>query len=338
MTRRLAYTRGQLDRSALTDDGPLRFVASSTGVNRYGFALRNDGWLLDNYQRNPVFLWAHDSSTPPIGRAMARLEPPELAAYVTFDREDPFSAGIEGKYRRGFMTAVSVGLDFVNADGSPIEDWWRLDKERIQSDSFYDLAEISAVPVPADPRALRQNHRAGLSYLGRQLVELFDEQERGEATVDELGAAVRAELARLGFDLAAIPSHHTAVVEGEWDGPAAVAACAAERSALRAIHAWVDSDGDQDAKASYKFPHHAKPGGPANLNGVRNALARLSQANIPDADRAAVEKHLRAHLNDQPGRDDGEMSADPATDSPPRTGLAGIDRVAADAVLAAFTI
>lgn len=94
--------------------------------------------------------------------------------------------------------------------------------------------------------------------------------------------------------------HNTDVTEREWDGPAAVAAAPNETPVLRYMHAWVEAGSDPEAKTSYKFPHHAPTvGSPAVLPAVRNALARLSQANIPAADRAAVERHLRAHLEAQ---------------------------------------
>ncbi|HLA25210.1 MAG TPA: S49 family peptidase [bacterium] len=98
-----------------------------------------------------------------------------------------------------------------------------------------------------------------------------------------------------------IASHSTVVVDEPWDGPGQVAACPAERGALRRMHAWVDDDSDPGAKSSYKFPHHMMGDdmpGPANVNGIRNGLARLPQANIPDADRVGVERHLRRHLDD----------------------------------------
>jgi ATP-dependent protease ClpP protease subunit len=107
----------------------------------------------------------------------------------------------------------------------------------------------------------------------------------------------------------ALPAHHTATVDKPWDGPAAVAAMPNDASVLRYCHAWQDSasddgtgddpDGDaDDKKASYKFPHHTAKGGPANLAACRNGLARLSGASIPDSDRAGVQKHLQAHLDD----------------------------------------
>lgn len=111
----------------------------------------------------------------------------------------------------------------------------------------------------------------------------------------------------------AIPVHHTATVDTPWDGPAAVAAMPAEYATLHYCHAWQTADadasshtaGDDDAddkKSSYKFPHHAKDGGPANLAACRNGLARLSGADIPAGDEAGVKAHLQAHLDD--GSDD----------------------------------
>ena len=60
-----------------------------------------------------------------------------------------------------------------------------------------------------------------------------------------------------------------------------------------------EGDGDvDDLKSSFKFPHHAKDGGPANLGACRNGLARMSGADIPPADDAGVQAHLNAHLSD----------------------------------------
>lgn len=114
----------------------------------------------------------------------------------------------------------------------------------------------------------------------------------------------------------AIPKHSTATEDSAWDGPAAVAAMPAEYADLHYCHAWetqeaADSshtegdDDEDDKKSAFKFPHHRKKGGPANIPACRNGLARLAGANIPDADRAGVKAHLQAHLDDA-----GEKSGD----------------------------
>lgn len=203
--QKLAYGRATLDRSVgVAGDEPLSFVASSTGLNRYGYSLRNEGWRLGNYNANPVVLWMHDPFRPPIGHGQAASNGSEIVlGPVTFDRDDELGRMVESKYRRGFLSAVSVGFEFVKEDGSPILDWWRRDTNEMAAESFYDLAEISSVTVPGDPGALKRQSRLALASLGKELVELFDEQEdpAGQITQAELTAAVAAELVRLGIEL-----------------------------------------------------------------------------------------------------------------------------------------
>lgn len=160
-------------------------------------------------------------------------------------------------------------------------------------------------PAPAAPRSEPEVPPA----------EPHGEPEAGSDLTAEI-AALRSELAEVKTLLSApasrgaIPSHDTAVVESEWDGPKAVADAPQDSTVLRYMHAWVDSDGDADTKTAYKFPHHApREGAPANLPAVRNALARLPQADIPESARAAVEKHLRNHLEAQEADEDESRSA-----------------------------
>lgn len=198
--RTLGYSRAYLadgDRS----EGPLVFTASSEVLNRHGFSLRHDGWRLDNFANNPVVLWMHIPFRPPIGRASAYKSNKRVMAEVTFDSDDELARQVESKYRRGFLNAVSVGLDFVDEDGGPLR-WWGLSDDEIRDEAFYDLAELSAVSIPADPTAVREKQRLALSRIGRELVELFDEQEQpaSPVTAEQLHDAVRAEMARLGIN------------------------------------------------------------------------------------------------------------------------------------------
>lgn len=111
-----------------------------------------------------------------------------------------------------------------------------------------------------------------------------------------------------------IAPHNTAVVDRPWDGPANEARLSNDAGAAtyRRAYAWVDPDGDADTKAAYRFPHHEVSGdgapGPANLSGVRNALARLPQSNVPASDHDGVKAHLQRHLDAQ----ESSSSATPA--------------------------
>lgn len=102
----------------------------------------------------------------------------------------------------------------------------------------------------------------------------------------------------------AIAVHETDVVARDWDANAVVKAIAgnARPSDLRTVFAWVDPDGDPEAKTSYRFPHHHGVGGPANVRALTAGIAILNGARggtaIPDPDRKGVYDHLAAHLRD----------------------------------------
>lgn len=131
-------------------DLPLRFVASTEGIKRDGRELRAEDWRVDSYLRNPIFLWAHSYELPPIGRAAVTFDGARMLADVEFDQGDPFAVNIERKYRAGFLNAVSVGWnDVKDAEGR-----WT-----------HELLDISAVPVPADPQALKAARSLALADL-----------------------------------------------------------------------------------------------------------------------------------------------------------------------------
>lgn len=173
--RSLLYTRGYLERGEgrASPDDPLVFVAATEGLKRDGLDLRMEGLDLDRFQANPVVLWAHNYWSPPIGRATSvHVDGARLLIEVVFDRTDPFAAAVEGKYRSGFLNAVSIGFDptrVTDAEGNEVP-WY--EGGVVEA---WELWELSAVPVPADPQALVDSGRAALRGLGRQLVEALDD-------------------------------------------------------------------------------------------------------------------------------------------------------------------
>lgn len=148
---------------------PITFIASTEGEKRDGKDLSVDNWSLENYRKNPVFLWSHDywGSRLPIGRAEAYVDQAArlLKTDVVFDQDDEFARQVENKYRKGFLHTVSVGWDEVEIDG----------KLR------YDLLDISGVTVPGDPDAVMERQY-------RALKEIFetDEGAGSEPTPEEL--------------------------------------------------------------------------------------------------------------------------------------------------------
>jgi HK97 family phage prohead protease len=134
-------------------DRVLEFVGSTAGVDRYGDIIEVEGWELDNYLQNPVFLWAHDYKQPPIGKAVAVEKTSKgLVFRIKFAEPEvyPFADTIFKLYLGGYLRATSVG--FRDIEREPITD-----KDGRHTGWHYkrqELWELSAVPVPANPEAL----------------------------------------------------------------------------------------------------------------------------------------------------------------------------------------
>jgi hypothetical protein len=114
----------------------------------------------------------------------------------------------------------------------------------------------------------------------------------------------------------ALPPHDSPKADPDtaWDGPEVVAGLPNEEAVLRRVHAWVDSEADPDTKQAYKFPHHFEDGRVV-LRGVNNAMARLPQATLPDADRAGVERHLRRHQEQFEQEESSDGTRSPSADA-----------------------
>ena len=159
------------------ENRPMTFVISSEEVDRHGDVILAEGWRLAAYQRNPVFLWAHDYTRPVIGRAVSVWpEPEQLLARMEFAPTD-FAREVAALYRNGYQQGVSVGF-------KPL----RYEERRQEKTGAFlgirfleqELLEVSAVPVPANRSALRrameQAPRVG-DYLYRAGGRYLDEPE-----------------------------------------------------------------------------------------------------------------------------------------------------------------
>lgn len=249
-----------------------------------------------------------------------------LKVRAVLDPTDPDVQRLQPKMARGDMDEMSFAFRVPKGGDS----WDETEDVRTLNEVNIDKGDVSVVNFGANPatsssinRALKQlvdaDEEALLQLRAvddgdalRKLHELTTKLLRGDKP--HAGSKLAAALRQLSVEgrgdflelRGAIPVHHTGTTEGKWDGPAQMKWAGGKgASALRAMCAWVDSNGDPDAQSSYKFPHHTR-GGDANLNGVRNALSRLPQADIPDGDRAGVERHLQAHLDDAEGSGDND--------------------------------
>jgi HK97 family phage prohead protease len=143
----------------------IEFVASTEKTDRYGDVIRVGGWKLDNYLRNPVFLWGHKSTEPPIGKCVnlkIEAKPPALVQTIQFADAStyPFADTIFQLYKGSYMRAVSVGF-MPTEQPKPITDL----EGHFTGYEFngQELLELSAVPIPANADCLARAVQKGFS-------------------------------------------------------------------------------------------------------------------------------------------------------------------------------
>jgi hypothetical protein len=283
----MRYMRAHVDRQAARDHGPLPITVATEGSKPDGLDLQMDRVRLERWRANPVVLLEHfpltiNADMPAvIGRAdNIAVDDDRLRADVTFDTGSKLGGEIDRLYRQEFMHAFSVGFDFGRTDGGGVPEWW-------------EPLEVSAVPLPLDGSALVDDDaRDQLVTAARAVVGDSDLADQLRHLV---GGRSQPSAAR-----EPIAPHSTPTdTDSDWDGDQAVAEAPNDAETLRYMHAWRDPDQAADEKQAYKLPHHpAGTSTPAVIAGVNNALARLSQSDIPEGDQDAVERHLRDHRED----------------------------------------
>lgn len=142
------------------DSRSLTFTISTGAVDRMGDTVDPNGWQLENYRKNPVVLWAHDSGSLPVARApKIWVDKGALKAEAEFTPKGlvRFNDIVHEMYKGGFLSATSVGF-------APVKYAFVDDATRKFGIDFMEqeLLEFSAVPVPANPEALIESRSAGI--------------------------------------------------------------------------------------------------------------------------------------------------------------------------------
>jgi HK97 family phage prohead protease len=139
-------------------------------------------WDIKRYKDNPVFLWGHNHSSPPIGKAINVKKDKDngrLMFDVEFPTEDvyPFADTIYKLYKHGYLNAVSVGfLPMEWKDGNPEKN----EPRRVYTKA--ELLELSGVTVPSNYNALVSARNAGAINDG-EFVKMKAYMETGESDV-----------------------------------------------------------------------------------------------------------------------------------------------------------
>lgn len=132
---------------------PITFIASTDTPDRYGDVV-GQNWELKAFERNPVILFNHNSAAMPIAKGKAYMKDGRLMIDVEFDQNDEEAKKIESKVRGGFINAVSVGfqpLEAVLRSALP-----EGHKHKAKKGYFFpksELLEVSIVTIPANNEA-----------------------------------------------------------------------------------------------------------------------------------------------------------------------------------------
>lgn len=181
----LSSVQGNIVKTVDIKTRTLIMKGTSEHVDRDGDIVRLNGIQLENYLKNPVFLWAHDYKSVPLGATTRlvkrRLPDPHMEFHIKFPSEglNPFADMILGLYHEKIVNASSIG--FI-----PLETITRIPGEGEKADRFWnpkeflksELLELSGCAVPCNPNAV-QNALKGKSFDGLDMKGLLQVLEQG---------------------------------------------------------------------------------------------------------------------------------------------------------------
>lgn len=148
-------------------------VFSAEVEDRQGETVVQRGWILDNYLKNPVVLWAHNSNQLPIAKMLeigVNASTNQLEGKMQFAvEESDFAEEIYNLMVGGYLQAFSAG--FINNK-------YEIDQ---QNEKVYlvenELLEVSVVPVPANQIALAKSKGIDVSEYESEIKECKEASE-----------------------------------------------------------------------------------------------------------------------------------------------------------------
>jgi HK97 family phage prohead protease len=171
-------------------------VVTTAQPDRVGDRIVTAGLDITNFLKNPVLLWGHDHSIPPIASVTAlELQPDRLRAAWRWNASDEFARRVRAGWDGGFIRAASIGF-------RPLAD----QANELGGVNFTraELLEISLCAVPCNQHAVRELTNLRLwpgipsgHHREPQVLVLDDEFDIGPAELERLVVeAVRAQLMR----------------------------------------------------------------------------------------------------------------------------------------------
>jgi HK97 family phage prohead protease len=180
----IVYKVGYADEKKAFDvDAGIDFVMSSEAKDRMGDVILSSAWKLDQFKKNPIALYQHDSNDPIGFWENVRIENKKLIGKLKLAAEGTSSDidAIRALVKQGILRAVSVGFRALKYK----------EEEDVDGVVFTecDLFECSLVSIPANQEALSIARKFHANEK-----RLFVEPPKGPKEIDDLRKAALAVL------------------------------------------------------------------------------------------------------------------------------------------------
>lgn len=166
-----------------------QFVISTEAVDSYRTVFKMDGWMLDDYNRNPVVAYNHNvhGSNPDniIGTSRVFKDGEQLIGEVTFEdaETNPLAEKIFRKVKNGTLRMASINAK-VSKARMGLKDQGE-DPDVVYFTRHY-LQEWSVVSIGSNPDALKRN-KEELEQLRSAVVKDIEVALEGEERTTENG-------------------------------------------------------------------------------------------------------------------------------------------------------
>lgn len=159
-------------------DGQIMGIASTEGTDRDGEIIKQDGWDLSNFGKNPVLMLMHNYQEFPVGKVVdIGVKDGKLTFTAMFSGATQKAKECYALVKEGILNCFSVG--FIPREFDPKD-------QSIITKS--ELLEISLVPIPANPEAvvLAKTFKGNdiATYIVKNFLQEEDKKEENEEDVD----------------------------------------------------------------------------------------------------------------------------------------------------------
>jgi len=176
---------GSIIKAADISTRTLLMTGTDETKDRDGDITTYKGWKLENFYKNPVFLWAHNYESVPLAsiqRIIKRAKSKRLDFMMKFPTEglNPFADMILELYAEKVINASSVG--FIPTKWESLEDEEGGDRLFYGPPKMFtekELLELSGCAVPSNPNAVVVDGYEERQFSGHKAKDLFSEYLKG---------------------------------------------------------------------------------------------------------------------------------------------------------------